>query len=90
MADMMNHPDGEVEPGGVVMTTRRAHSERFRTVSNRYPRRVAEAYGGDLEHAMSDSDERVAAQVAAWERSHGLRPRDWRGRGIAEGREEES
>jgi hypothetical protein len=31
----------------------RRHAERFREVSNRYPRRVAEAYGGDLARALA-------------------------------------
>ena len=53
------------------------HSERFRKVSNRYPRRVAEAYGRDLDRAMADSDEQVAATVAACERDQGLSPWDW-------------
>jgi hypothetical protein len=57
--------------------TRRRHAERFRKVSNRYPRRVAEACGLDLERAAADTDEQVAATVAAWERSHGLDPLDW-------------
>jgi hypothetical protein len=43
------------------VSARRRHAERFRRVSNRYPRRVAEAYGGDLERAIADSDEQVAA-----------------------------
>jgi hypothetical protein len=51
---------------------RRRHAERFRKVSNRYPRRVAEAYERDLERAAADSDEQVAATVAAWEESQGL------------------
>ena len=62
------------------------HSVRFRQVSNRYPRRVWEAYDGDLRRAMADSDEEVAATVAAWERDHGLVPRDW----VAIGRAERS
>jgi hypothetical protein len=60
------------------------HSERFRRVSNRYPRRVAEAYGGDLERAAADSDAQVAATVAAWERLQGLRPCDWHAIGADE------
>ena len=60
------------------------HSERFRKVSNRYPLRVTEAYGGDLERAAADSDEKVAETVAEWERAQGLDPRDW----VAIGREE--
>jgi hypothetical protein len=44
------------------------HSERLRKVANRYPRRVAETYDGDLARAASDTDEQVAAEVAAWER----------------------
>jgi hypothetical protein len=53
------------------------HSNRFRKVSNRYPLRVTEAYEGDLERAMADSDDEVAATVTAWERRQGLRPKDW-------------
>jgi hypothetical protein len=66
-----------------------AHSERFRRVSTRYPRRVAEAYGRDLERAAADTDEQVAATVAAWERAQGLVPRDWHAIG-AEERDEEA
>lgn len=48
-------------------TLRRRHSERFRKIGGeRYPRRVAEAYEHDLSRAMADSDEQVAATVAAW------------------------
>ena len=53
------------------------HSQRFRKVSNRYPRRVAEAYGGDIERAARDDDATVAATVAAWEAAHGLQVQDW-------------
>jgi hypothetical protein len=60
------------------------HSLRFRKVSNRYPRRVAEAYGGDIVRAARDSDEQVAATVAEWERSQGMIPRDWRAIGSGE------
>jgi hypothetical protein len=59
------------------MNERVWHSERFRKVSDRYPRRVAEAYGGDLDAAMAASDEQVAATVANWEKEHGLPVRDW-------------
>ena len=62
---------GGIGPGA------RAHSERFRRVSTRYPRRVAEAYGLDLARAMAASDEEVAATVAAWERDNGLPVTDW-------------
>lgn len=51
------------------------HSLRFRRVSNRYPRRVAEAVG--IEEASRLSDEEVARRVAEWERAHGLEARDW-------------
>jgi hypothetical protein len=61
-----------------------AHSLRFRRVSNRYPRRVAEAYAGDLARALADSDAQVAAMVAKWEQQHGVPVRDW----IAIGRDE--
>lgn len=60
------------------------HTNRFRRVSTRYPRRVSEAYGFDQALAMADSDEEVAATVAEWERQQGLTPRDWQ----AIGREE--
>jgi hypothetical protein len=69
------------------------HSERFRNVSNRYPRQVADAYRevfGDAGLALQDTDEQVAGVVAAWERSHGLRPRDWHAIGVTEGREQGS
>jgi hypothetical protein len=68
--------------------TRVEHCNRFRKVSTRYPRRVAEAYDGDLARAGDDSDEEVAARVAAWERRQGLTPLDWPATGRAE-REEE-
>ena len=64
---------------------RALHSLRFRRVSNRYPRRVAEAYDRDLARAAGDSDEQVAATVAEWERAQGLPVRDW----IASGRDDE-
>lgn len=54
-----------------------AHSKRWRAVSNRYPHCVAEAYGGEIARALRESDADVAAAVAAWERAHGLEPRDW-------------
>ena len=63
---------------------RLSYSERFRKVSNRYPRRVAEAYRGDVTRAMADSDKQVAAKVAAWERRHGLTPINWKALGEAE------
>jgi hypothetical protein len=53
------------------------HSNRFRHVSNRYPYMVAMAYDRDLAAAAADSDEEVAARVAAYERAQGLKPRDW-------------
>jgi len=62
------------------------HSFRWRKVANRYPLRVAEAYGGDIERALRESDEAVAVTVAAWERSHGLTVRDWHAIGEAEGK----
>jgi hypothetical protein len=60
------------------------HTKRFRRVSNRYPRRVAEAYGGDLGQAMADNDEQVAARVAAWEKSQGVPVVDWAAIGAEE------
>jgi hypothetical protein len=38
---------------------------------------VAAAYAGDLARAMADTDEQVAATVAAWETSQGMPARDW-------------
>ncbi len=70
--------DAELDPLTV------AYSERFRKVSNRYPRRVSDAYGGDLARAMAENDKQVAGTVAAWETSHGLEPRDWTAIGIDE------
>ena len=61
-----------------------AHSQRFRRVANRYPCRVAEAYGADIERAANDDDATVAATVAAWEAAHGLQVRDWYALGRAE------
>jgi predicted esterase len=61
-----------------------AHTNRFRRVSNRYPRRVNEAYGFDQARALADDDATVAATVEAWERAQGLAPRDW----VAIGRDE--
>jgi hypothetical protein len=66
-----------------------AHSVRFRAVSNRYPRRVAEAYDRDLARAMRDSDAEVAAHVADWERRQGIPVRDWLAIGRGEREEEE-
>lgn len=60
------------------------HSQRFRRMANRYPRRVAEAYGGDIEAAASDDDATVVERVRQWELAHGLEPNDW----AAIGREE--
>ena len=62
----------------------RRFSDRFGRVAARYPRRVAEAYDLDLDRAMKDSDETVAATVAEWERRHGVPARDWRGAGALE------
>ena len=61
-------------------------SERFRQVSNRYPLRVAEAYHHQLDPAMADSDEQVAATVAEWERRNGMPVRDWAAIGAEERR----
>jgi hypothetical protein len=62
-----------------------AFSARFRNVSTRYPRRVAEAYGGDTEQAMADNPETVAETVAAWEVEQGKEPTDWAAIGRSEG-----
>ena len=62
----------------------RRFCNRFGRVANRYPRRVAEAYDLDLDRAMADSDETVAATVAEWERRHGVPVRDWRAAGALE------
>lgn len=60
------------------------HSARFRQVSTLYPRRVAEAYGGDIAAAAQDGDVTVAQRVRNWEIDQGIEPMDW----IAIGREE--
>jgi hypothetical protein len=52
------------------------HSERFREVSTRYPRRVSEAYEGDLLAAAADDDMTVAERVASWEGAHGIESPD--------------
>ena len=67
-------------------TGREMHSLRFRHVSNRYPRRVAEAYDRDFAAAAAATDGEVAARVAEWERAQGLEPLDWNAIGRAEGR----
>ena len=72
-----------------VAGLRLAHSLRFRAVSDNYPRRVAEAYRGHggIRQAARDSDRQIAKMVAAWERRHGVSPRDWVRHGrTAEGR----
>jgi hypothetical protein len=61
-----------------------AHVQRFREVSNRYPRVVTEAYAGDLVAAAWATDEQVAGRVAEWERENGIEPRDWEAIGLAE------
>jgi len=63
------------------------HSLRFRRISTRYPRRVCEAYAGDLARAAADTDEQVAAAVATWEQA-GIPTRDWRRIGAEEKRGE--
>lgn len=62
----------------------REHADRFRRVSTRYPRRVTEAYNGDIAAAVASTDEEVTGRVAEWERAQGLEPCDW----YAIGREE--
>ena len=59
------------------------HSVRFRRVANGYPRAVAFAYDGDIAAAALDSDEEVAARVAAWENAQGYLS-DWQAIGEAE------
>jgi hypothetical protein len=60
----LTRPDGS-DPDGFYLK-----------VANRYPRRIAEAYDGDITRALADDDETVAATVADWERRHGLVVRD--------------
>jgi len=60
------------------------HTLRFRKVATGYPRAVALAYGRDLARAAADTDEQVAAAVAAWERAEGIEPRDWPAIGVEE------
>jgi hypothetical protein len=66
----------------------RAFSERFRRVSNRYPRTVSYAYGRDLSSALAASDDEVRAKVREWEIAQGYAPRDWYATGRAEGRDD--
>ena len=54
-----------------------AFSTRFRRVANRYALRVHKAYEGAQAKAMADTDEVVAATVAAWEAANGLDVTDW-------------
>jgi hypothetical protein len=77
-------PENECRRIEELRDWQRKHSERFRQVSARYPRRVAEAYGRNLNRAAADTDAQVAATVAAWESAQGLDPIDWH----AVGREE--
>jgi hypothetical protein len=81
---MTETPDPEQPPPGID-PQQWAFSSRFRKVANRYPRRVAEAYGRDLARALADDDLTVALTVAEWERAQGLPVRDW----VAIGRDEE-
>jgi uncharacterized NAD-dependent epimerase/dehydratase family protein len=65
------------------------HSMRFRKVSSRYARRVAEAYDSDIAAAQRATDEEVARRVAQYERQHGLPVTDWVAIGRAERDEDE-
>jgi hypothetical protein len=59
------------------MDERHQHAHRFRKVSNRSRRRVAEGYDGDRAQAMTDTDDDVmAATVAAWKKAQGLKVTD--------------
>jgi hypothetical protein len=54
------------------------HSIRFRRIGGeRYPRRVVEAYAGDLDGPAQASNEQVAAKVREWEISQGIEPVNW-------------
>lgn len=68
----------------VLAAQRERHVKRFGAVSRRYPRRVAAAYGGDLESAARSTDDQVAAKVRAYELKHWLEPCDWRAIGAEE------
>ena len=60
------------------MDERHHHAHRFRKVSNRYPRRVAEGYDGDrLRPLTNTADDVMAATVAAWKKAQGLKVTDW-------------
>ena len=54
-----------------------AHSLRFRTFGNRYPRTVAYAYERDLVKAMQSTDKQVARRVVSWAKREGLPPSNW-------------
>jgi hypothetical protein len=57
---------------------RNKHSIRFRRIGGeRYPRRVVEAYAGDLCAPAKASDEQVAEQVREWEIAQGIEPVNW-------------
>ena len=59
------------------------HSWRFRNLGGMtYPHTVARAYDGDIERALADSDEAVAARVLAWEREQGFEPANWAALGV--------
>jgi hypothetical protein len=62
-----------------------AHSLRFRHVSTAYANRVALAYDRDLNAAIADDAETVAARVAKWELANGIEPKDWPAIGRNEG-----
>ena len=61
----------------VFMDGRHQHAHRFRKVSNRYVRRLAERYDGDTRTITDVDDDVVAATVAALRKARGLTAVDW-------------
>jgi hypothetical protein len=61
----------------VFMDERHQHAHRFRKVSNRYIRRLAERYDGDTRTITDVDDDVVAATVAARRKAQGLTAVDW-------------
>lgn len=54
------------------------HDLRFKKVAGNYPKRVFDAYDGDIEAALRDSDKQVALRVGVYEvATLGHKPIDW-------------
>ena len=62
----------------------RAHNQRWRRISKKFPLIVAKAYDGDLYEALKHDEETVLRKVREFEVSKSIEPHDW----LAMGREE--